>query len=266
MICAPSFPRSMPTPPHTDRSQGYNPMTEAPTVPMTPKDESSVVDDFLEIIPAPSKVYERRAAPEKGFGMHMLIVSVLAAVFAFAGRSAFSAMFDAEFTRGAQKALEKNPQMTQDMIDKMRPMQEGIATILTYVGTPIFIFVIALLCWIAARLVGAKLPYGKVAMIVTLAWVPRLIGQLVVVVQALLMDATKITSAASLSLTPARFMDPDVSNPKLFALLGNLDPFAIWCYALIGIGIAVVARVPRSKGYLAAAIAFIVGSLPSLFR
>src|SRR5207244_9376434 len=100
----------MTNPPEMDR-EGKRRMSEAPTTPMapqTPVEEASVMDDFVEILPAPTRVYERRAAPEKGFGMHMLIVSVLWAVLAFAGRAGFSAIFDAEFSRGMRKALEKN--------------------------------------------------------------------------------------------------------------------------------------------------------------
>jgi hypothetical protein len=56
-------------------------------------------------------------------------------------------------------------------------------------------------------------------------------------------------------------MDPDTTNGKVFGLMGSLDLFAIWMTVLIGIGIAVVGKVPRNKGYLAAVIVFVLGTL-----
>jgi hypothetical protein len=79
------------------------------------------------------------------------------------------------------------------------------------------------------------------------------------------MDTSNVTNAFSLSASPARFMNPDATNPKLFALLGSLDLFVIWYMVLIGIGIAVIAKVPRSRGYAVAATVFVVTTIPLLF-
>ena len=56
-------------------------------------------------------------------------------------------------------------------------------------------------------------------------------------------------------------MDPDSSSKALVALAGRFDLFTIWLTILAGIGIAVIGKVPRSKGYIAAAILFLLGSL-----
>jgi hypothetical protein len=49
----------------------------------------------------------------------------------------------------------------------------------------------------------------------------------------------------------AAFLNPLETNKALFALAGWLDAVTIWCLILMGIGIATVAGVKRSSGYIA---------------
>jgi hypothetical protein len=66
-----------------------------------------------------------------------------------------------------------------------------------------------------------------------------------------------------LTWSTARFFDPDTANAGLLAVLSRFDVFTIWVTVLLGIGVAVIAKVPRSKGYAAAAIAWAVPTLIS---
>lgn len=249
----------METRPGTDRGAGYDSSTSSP-----PPEKASVVEDFLDVFHSPSSVFARRA--NSGYGLQLLIVSVLAAAFAFSQRSVLSQIFDVEFARGTAKAMANNPRITQEMINQGRPIQEAIATFAGYIGTPIFIFILAFFVWIVAKLFSAKVTYGQAAMITTIAWIPRLLGSLITTVQSVLMDTSTVTSMFSLSLSPARFMDPDTTNPKLFGLMGSLEIFSIWFWILVAIGLSVVAKVPRARGYAAAVVLFILGTLPLMFR
>ena len=240
----------------TDPRASYDPSSGAPA-PTTEK--ASLVEDFVDIFYAPSSVFARRSL--SSFWPHLLIITVLAAGFAFASQSVFSQIFDAEFARGTAKAMAKNPRLTPDMVNSMRPIQEKIASVFVYLGSPIGIFFTALFAWIATKIVSVKVKFGQAMTISTLAFIPRLVGLLVGVLQVVLMDTTNFTNRYSLSVSPARFMDPDTANAKLFAVMGSLDLFAIWSTVLIGIGIAVMGKAPRNKGYLAAVIVFVLGVL-----
>jgi hypothetical protein len=233
-------------------------------LPAAAPEKASVLEDFIEIFYAPSRVFERRR--NSGFGLQLLIVTVLAAAFAFAMQGVMSQIMDAEFARSSAKVLESNPQMTQDMLNKTRGFSEAIGKVMGYIGTPIMILVLSLFVWLGARIASAKISYGQAALITTLAWVPRLVGMLIGAVQAVVMDTTNINGIFSLSTSPARFLDPDTANPKLYGLLGNLDVFAIWSYVLMGIGIAVVGHVPRGRGLVVATVLFVLGSVPLLLR
>ena len=238
----------------TDRGATYDPASAAPP------EKASVVEDFIDIFYAPSTVFARRE--KSGFGLQLLIISILTALFVFASRAVFSQIFDAEFARGTAKAMASNPQLTQEMMDKAKPIQEKVGSIVLYVITPIIIFFTALIVWLTTKILSIKVTYAQAAMIVTLAWIPRLVGGLLGALQVLLMDTTNVTSPYALGFSPARFMNSETTNAKLLGLMGSLDVFALWYAVLIGIGIAVVAKVPRSRGYVAAAIVFAVTTIP----
>ena len=49
-----------------------------------PVEKASVFEDYIDIFHAPSQVFARRAA--SGFGLHLLLVSLISAALAFANR------------------------------------------------------------------------------------------------------------------------------------------------------------------------------------
>lgn len=243
------------------------PTHEGPTIPMNPTgagggDKVSVFEDFVDIFYAPGSVYERRQ--KAGFGLTLLIVSLVAAVFAFSNRGVMSQIFDAEYDRRIAKMIADNPQIPaqqQQAMASMKPMQMKIQAATTYVATPIWIFVVAFALWLVAMIVKARVTYAQAVLITTLAFVPRQLGSLAMTLQVLLLDTSTVTSPYALTLSPARFMDRDTANAKVYALLGSLDAFRIWTAALEGIGIAVMARAARSKGWIVTGIVFVLFSL-----
>jgi hypothetical protein len=230
----------------------------ADSAPAAAPEKASIVEDFIEIFYAPSKVFDRRRA--SGFGMHLLLVTVLAGVFAFATRGITAQIMDAQFDKQVEQMMQRNPQMTADQLQAGRGIQTAIGSVAVYVGTPIALFVLGLFVWLGGKIVSAKLSYGQAVLIASLAWIPRLLGMLVSALQTVLMDTSNVTSPFDLAISPARFTDPE-ANPALYATLGNLEVFGIWCYILIGLGIAVMGNVPRARGYAVAAVLFIIGSL-----
>ena len=239
-----------------------NPSGGAPMA--APADKASVFEDFIDIFHSPAAVFARRE--KSGPGLTLLFVTVVCASFVFANRGVMSQIFDAEFQRGMAKAMAANPQISADQMNSMRGIQEKIFGIVQYIIPPLVVLFTAFFLWLAGLVLKTKVSFEQAALIVTLAFIPRLLGFLATTLQVLLMDTSRITSAAGISLSPARFMDPDTSNPKLFAALLNLDLFTLWYVVVIGIGISVIAKVPRSKGYVTSGVVFVVLSLPSLLR
>ena len=245
---------STPIRPATDPGAGLNPDSQMPPKP----EKASIVEDFIDIFYAPSRVFARRATA--GFFMTFLIVSILSGLFAFTSRSLTIAGAEADAPRIEAK-MRENPQATEEMISQMKA--SATPGVSQYIAVPILILIFAVFVLAFARIVGSKISYGQAALIVSLSWVPRLVQGLLRTVEALLIDPTTVKGSLALTHSPARFMDADTPIMTV-ALASRFDVFTLWTTVLLGIGISVMGNVPRSRGYIAAGILWALGFLPML--
>jgi hypothetical protein len=227
-----------------------------------PVKSASRWEDFIDIFYAPSSVYARRA--NSGFGIPMLVVTVLVGVIALANMGVMQPIMDAEFARGAAAAMKKNPQITPEMMEKGRAIGETFAKIGAFVFIPIAMFLTGLALWIVGKFFDAKESLAAAIMVAAYAYVPRIVESILNGVQGLMMDPASLDGRYRLSLGLGRFLDPDTASPMLLALLGRVDVFTIWVTVLLAIGLAVTGRIPRSKAALAALIVWIIGALPAV--
>jgi hypothetical protein len=151
-------------------------------------------------------------------------------------------------------------------MDKQRPMMQMSANIFAVAGMPIALLVLGLATWGVGKLFGGTLSYGTGLMIACYAWVPRVIAGILVDIQGLVMDTSKLTSQYQLSLSPARFLDPATASPSLLALLGRLDLFTLWTTVLLAIGLVVAGKVAKEKQILVGATMWVLGSLPAVLQ
>ena len=219
---------------------------------------AGVWEDFVDIFYAPSSVFERRRAGQ--FGLALLILTILSVIIYFATKGGMEAVMDAEFQRKTAEAVAKNPQAAEAM-QKMRGTMEKIGWLFALIGTPIGVFITGIVLWIAGKLVGSVASIGAAVMVATYAMVPRLVLSLLAGVQGLLMDPNTITSRYSVTLSLARFLDPNTTNPTLLKLAGAIDPFAIWTAVLLAIGLSVVGRISRGKAAGVAAVLWLSSAL-----
>jgi hypothetical protein len=73
---------------------------------------------------------------------------------------------------------------------------------------------------------------------------------------ALLPDGS-LNSAASLSLSPARFIDP--SHTALAGLLGRFDLFILWGVVLVAIGMQAAAKATKGQAWATAIGVWAIG-------
>jgi hypothetical protein len=78
------------------------------------------------------------------------------------------------------------------------------------------------------------------------------------------MDPEKLTGQLAISLSPARFMDPDTSNPVLYQMAGRLDLITIWVTILLAVGLYVTGKVTKEKAVIFGILIWIIGALPTL--
>jgi len=235
----------------------------APSVPPASVKPVSLWEDFIDIFVSPSEVFERRR--NSGFFAPLLVYTVFIVVIMFVGHSALQPIMDSEFTRGVATAVKKNPQVTADQMERVR----GVTEKFTSVGIAVVAFlqpiVVGVLLWLAGKLVDAKEDIGVACMVAVYAFLPRIIDTVLRVGQSAMMDPATLNGTYRVTLSPARFLDPDVSSPTLVAILGRFDLFTIWVTVLLAIGLSVVAKIPRSRAAIAAAVVWLLGAVPLLF-
>jgi hypothetical protein len=245
----------MSNPPLSDRDQ-----SSAATG--VPPEKSSIVEDFVDIFYQPSVVFARRE--RSSFWLPWLIVSLVIGVVLWANSGVLSPVFDAEAARNIAAAAKANPQLTPEMQEKGRAFAEKSISIGLIVGTPIGILLVGVILWAVGKLFDSAQTLGAAMMVASFSAVPRVVGALVLSAQAFLLDPSKLTSFAALSISPARFLDPDKFSPGVMALLMRFDVFTIWATVLLAIGLAVTGRISRQKAAIAAFIVWLVATAPTL--
>jgi len=227
-----------------------------------PPAKPSFFEDVIDVFFNPAAVFRRRA--DKSPWPAILTCAVLSAIVAIATYNALSPAFDAEFARSSAKAIKANPQITQEMMDKGRGFGEMSVKYGSIIIVPIVIFVLGVVAWLVGKLVGAKQTFNAAIVVVAYAFFVRVLGNIIMGVEGLVMDPSKMTGLSSLAISPARFMNPDTASAMSLAIAGRLDLFVLWSTILIAVGLYVTGKVSRNKAVVFGILLWLVGSLPAL--
>lgn len=231
-----------------------------PTV-VTATPQASLWEDFVDIIFAPASVFRRR---ERGSWLiPLLIVTIAIAVISFASRGVMQPVMDAEFERVAD-GMRKNPQITEEMIDRARGMGAWFTTYGPIIITPISIIIVGFMTWLVAKLVDARQTLHAAMVVAAYAFVPRVFQFIANAIQGLVLSPDRLNGVIKLSFSPARFLDPTTANPVLIQVLNRFDLFTIWVTVLLAIGVYVTGRVSKTQATIAGVLFWIVGAIPAI--
>jgi hypothetical protein len=113
--------------------------------------------------------------------------------------------------------------------------------------------VVALVLWGTINFgFGGRSKYGSIFAVCYYAWLPASIKAIlgaIVIYAGMAPESFNIKNFAPTNL--GAFLDPVETNKALYSLATSLDVLTIWTLVLMGIGIATVAGVKRSSGYIA---------------
>ena len=224
-------------------------------------DKASLLDDFMDIFYAPSKVFARRI--NKGFGIPLLIVSVLVGLVFYANRDLIEPMMEAEMAR----AMAANPggqQLTEEQRAASMRMVSTFGLISAFLFTPITLMGLGIVIWAVGKFFDSTQTLGAAITVAVFSWMPRIVEGILNRVQALFIDPSTIDSRYTFTFGPGRFLDADTTSPILLALVGRLDLITLWVTVLIAIGLAVTGKISRGKAAIAAAVIWFVGALPTI--
>ncbi len=233
--------------------------SDAPVVSVTPPVKTSVWEDFIDIFYAPSQVFARRI--NGSAFIPIAVVTVLLVILYYASKGVMSPIFEGEYRRGAEAAMRKNPQITPEMMEKGKAMAQTFGGVILLFFTPIVILLTGVMTWLVGKLFDSQQTIRSAIVVAAYANIVRVVSFILATIQATLMDPASLTSQYSVSLSLARFANPETTSMPLLAALGRVDLFTIWLTVLLVIGLIVTGRVPRGKAIIAGVILFVLGGL-----
>ena len=240
-------------------------MTEPAAVSAAPAPErASFAEDFLDVFYAPSAVFARRrdASPWPA----LLVVTGLFAISWYIFMTMLKPVFDAQMAAAMARQLSE---MTPEQAAQVQRMQGGtFGSVMMMISgvtfVPLTVLVLGLVTWMVARLLDAQQSLRAAFLVVTFSLMPRIVGNIATALQALVVDVTTMTNQFQATLSPARFVDTAATAPAVIAMLSRFDPFILWSYALIAIGLRVTGRISTAKAATGAAILWLLGAVPTI--
>jgi CBS domain containing-hemolysin-like protein len=158
--------------------------------------------------------------------------------------------------RMSEKAQERMAQATPEQREQGYKISDGI-TEGVFIAGPLFgmlgaVVVAAVLFGTINFGFGGRAKFADVFAVVYYAWLPSVVKVLlgvVVIYAGMAPESFNIKNFAPTNL--GAFLDPVETNKALYALATAFDAVTIWMVVLMGIGVATVAGVKRSAGYIA---------------
>jgi hypothetical protein len=235
-------------------------VTEPASFPAAP--QASLWEDFIDIFTSPSQVFRRRE--NSGFGVPLLVLTVLFAILVLGTKGLVLPAIDADIARQTAKAMHANPAMTAEQAQKGRELGEMIGPIAVVVLIPIMAMLTGLTLWLVGKIFGSRQTASQGMMVATYAFFPKLLASVAGALIAYVSNPERLNGMSRLTLGLGALLDPDKTSPVLMALLVRLDVFTIWGTILLAIGLQITGKVSKSESYLAAAIVWVIGALPGV--
>ena len=208
---------------------------------------------------APSKTFEDIKRGHKSWWLPFILMTVFTYIFFYAITTKVGwATVSENMVRMNPKAEEKMSQLTPEQREmQMKGMRYGTEYI--FAASPI-VFGLGFTAVISAIFLGTinfgfggKATYGSVfavCMYAFLPWLVRSVLGTIVLFSGMAPESFNLNTPAPTSV--GAFLSPQDTNLALYTFATWLDFTTIWCFVLLGIGLATVAGVKRSSGYIAA--------------
>jgi len=228
----------------------------AEPVPVAPG--MSQMQRVTSIFSAPSKTFEDIKRGNKSWWMPWLILAAVGYLFfaVVSSRVTMQTVVDNQSRLMSESQQERMAQMPADQ----RAMTAKWTLYITegvFVAGPVFVLLIAaivsLVLWGTINFAfGGKASFGAVFAVWFFASLPEVLKTLLGIVVIFAGGTPETFNIKNYAPTNvAAFLPVMETNKALYALANSMDVVTIWTLILMGIGIATVAGVKRSSGYIA---------------
>jgi len=235
-------------------------VTEPALTPAAPT--ASLWEDFIDIFTSPSAVFRRRE--NSGFGMPLLVLTLLFGILIYGTKPLVQPAIDAETSRAFAKMAKANPQMTAEQLQLQRSVGEKYGPVFIIIAIPIMAMLTGVVLWLTGKLFDSTETASQGMMVATYAFFPKILASIVGALIGLLSTPERLNGMARLTVGVGALFNPETASPILMALVTRLDVFTIWETILLAIGLQITGKVSKSNSYIVAAIVWLIGALPGL--
>lgn len=218
----------------------------------------SQLERVTSVFSAPSKTFEDIKRGNKSWWLPLLIMAIVGYLFfaAVATKVGMATVVDNQMKLASEKQQEqmaKAPPESREMSAKIALyITEGV-----FIAGPVFLLIVAaivsLVLWGTINFVfGGKASFGAIFAVWFFANLPSIFKSLLGIVVIFAGNTPETFNIKNFAPTNvAAFLPVMETNKAVYALASSLDVITIWSLFLMGMGIAIVAGVKRSSGYLA---------------
>ena len=217
-------------------------MTEPTLAATASQKDPSLWEDFIDVLYAPARVFERRRG--RGFGAQLFILAVLFAIVAGATMSLTRPLMDRQMD--LQLAQMRKNGMSDEQITGARSMTERLGPISAVGGPSIGLLIVipivaAVLLGIGRAAGASSLDYSAAGLISTYSMVPALVLALVGAALLLVIDAENLPLLQQMTVGPVLLLGRDAS-PVLVALATRFGVAEIWSVFITAAGVRVLGK------------------------
>jgi hypothetical protein len=218
----------------------------------------SQMQRVTSIFSAPSKTFEDIKRGNKSWWLPWVILGIFGYLFfaAVTSKVGMQTVVDNQFRMASEKQQEqmaKAPPEQREMTAKISLyVTEGI-----FISGPVLLLVIAaivsLVLWGTINFAfGGKATFGSIFAVWFFANLPAVLKTLLGIVVIFAGGTPETFNIKNYAPTNvAAFLPVMETNKAVYALANSIDIVTIWTLILMGMGIAIVAGVKRSSGYIA---------------
>lgn len=212
---------------------------------------------LIYIFSAPSKTFEDIKRGNRSFWLPLIALALINyAFFGAVVQKVGIRQVTENQIRMSPKAQERMAQATPEQQEQGYKISDGI-TQGVFIAGPLLGLIVAVI--VSAVLLGTinfgfggRAKFGQVFAVTYYAWLPQMVKVLlgiVVLYAGMAPESFNIKNFAPTNI--GAFLDPVETNKALYALATAMDAVTIWMAFVMSTGVATVAGVKRSAGYIA---------------
>lgn len=218
-------------------------------------------EDYLEVFYAPSRVFARRGTR---WGGPLLVLILASAVVILGTYSLLKPLLDADGQRVMAGRLQELTAEQREQVEAMSGKFAFLGPVAVILYSAIIPLVLGIVLWLVGKMLGAVQELGAALMVAIFAYFPRILSWPIFGLQAAILPEEQLQGFGSVSLSPARMVEPTETNIATIALLSRLDIFVLWSTFLLALGLKVTGKISTEKAVIAGITMWLLGTLQPL--